>query len=207
MVAGSKLNPIWRPMSYSPCTIASEEPSLLTNLAQLLDGARKEFDADHGAAKALLIRAASLLRVEIERKSGDAGGDRETGGLVAWQIRRLNVLIEARLDQPIFLRELSAAAKLSEAYFCRAFKRTFHETPHSYVVRRRLERAVSLMLTSDLSLCDIALRCGFTDQAHLCKQFRRRYAQTPAAWRRERTEVQSHRSVNAPGPEYAIGLS
>jgi AraC-like DNA-binding protein len=197
-------------MSYSPYTtksaLAPEEPSLLPDLAQLLDSARKEFDADHEVAKAFVNRAASLLRVEIERLSADAGHDRKSGGLAAWQIRRLNVFIEARLGQPILLKELSAVAKLSVAYFCRAFGRTYQETPHAHVVRRRLERAKSLMLTGDLSLSDIALRCGFTDQAHLCKLFRVRYAQTPAAWRRERTEAGSRKSKSNPRRELTAGL-
>lgn len=187
-------------MSYSTGTSAiaavSEEPSFLPSLARLIDHASKEFDADRDAAKALLVRAASLLRVEIERKVPDTTTDRGTGCLVGWQIRRLNVFIEARLEQPILLKELSAVTKLSTAYFSRAFKRTFRETPHCYVVRKRLERAETLMLTSDQSLIDIALHCGFTDQAHLCKLFRRRHRQTPAAWRRERTESGS---VSKPG--------
>jgi AraC-like DNA-binding protein len=172
-------------------------------LAKLLDNARKEFDTDREVAKALVARAASLLRVEIERQSGDIVPGRRSGCLVAWQIRRLNVFIEARLDQPILLHELSAVTKLSTAYFSRAFKRTFQETPHSYIVRRRLERAESFMLTGDLSLTDIALRCGFTDQAHLCKLFRRRNGQTPAAWRRERTEISSSEPRTAPRRERA----
>jgi AraC-like DNA-binding protein len=168
--------------------IVSEDPGLLPNLAQLLDNARKELDVDHEVAKALLVRASSLLRVEIERKLAGAGRLAVPGSLAAWQIRRLDVFIAARLDQPILLKELSTVAKLSVAYFCRSFRRTFQETPHAHLVRRRLERAEGLMLTSDLSLSDIALRCGFSDQAHLCKLFRRRHAQTPAVWRRERTE-------------------
>jgi AraC family transcriptional regulator len=184
--------------STDTCAPAAEEPGLLPSLAKLLDSARKEFDGDRDTAKALVTRAMSLLRVELERQSADIARDRAAGGLVPWQVRRLNVYIEARLDQPILLRELSTISKLSTAYFSRAFKRTFRETPHSYIVRCRLERAEGLMLTSDLSLSDIALRCGFTDQAHLCKLFRRRYAKTPAAWRRERTDIDSRKSKAVP---------
>ncbi|HEX4158508.1 MAG TPA: AraC family transcriptional regulator [Rhizomicrobium sp.] len=173
--------------------IVCDESNLLPNLAKLLETVRKEFDVDREVAKALLSRAASLLRVEIDRQMVDLVSENERG-LAAWQIRRLNDFIEARLDQPIRLKDLSTISKLSTAYFCRAFKRTFHETAHSHIVRRRLEYAESLMLTSDLTLSDIALRCGFTDQAHLCKLFRRQYAQSPAVWRRERTETTRRRA-------------
>jgi AraC family transcriptional regulator len=190
--------------STNSCAPASEESGLLPSLAKLLDSARKELDADRDTAKALMTRAASLLRVELERQSADIVREQTSGGLVPWQVRRLNVYIEARLDQPILLQELSAISKLSTAYFSRAFKRTFRETPHAHIVRCRLKRAESLMLTSDLSLSDIALRCGFTDQAHLCKLFRRRYAQTPAAWRRERTDIDSRKSRGTLPEECAI---
>jgi|SRR5271163_2833184 len=163
-------------------------PDLLPSLASLLESARKEFDADREAARALLGRATSLLRVEIDRRANEDESDRGGGGLAGWQIRRLMVFVDARLEKPIRLRELSEICKLSTAYFCRAFKRTFNETPHSYVVRRRLAKAETLMLTSDLLLSDIAFRCGFTDQAHLCKLFRQQYGGSPAAWRRQQTD-------------------
>jgi AraC family transcriptional regulator len=171
---------------------APAEPDILPSLVKLLESVRKEFDADREVAKALLVRASSLLRVEIDRQATDIDPQNKTGGLASWQIRRLNVFIEARLDQPIRLKELSAISKLSTAYFSRAFKLTFRETPHACIVRRRVERAKSLMLTTDLLLSDIAARCGFSDQAHLCRLFRQQHAKSPAAWRRERTDVRGH---------------
>jgi AraC family transcriptional regulator len=167
-------------------------PDILPSLIKLLDSARKEFDADREVAKALLVRAASLLRVEIDRQATDLDPRNKTGGLAAWQIRRLNGFIEARLDQPIRLNELSAISKLSTAYFSRAFKLTFLETPHAYIVSCRLKRAETLMLTTDILLSEIAARCGFADQAHLCRLFRQQYAESPAAWRRERTDIRSY---------------
>ena len=169
--------------------VGGDEPNLLPSLATLLDAARQKLDGDHEAAKVLLTRATSLLRVAIDRRAMGGDAQRAGGGLAGWQARRLVVFIDARLDQPIRLNELSEVSKLSTAYFCRAFKRTFGETPHSYIVRRRLDKAETLMLTSDLPLSHIAIRCGFTDQAHLCKLFRQQYAHSPAAWRRQRTEV------------------
>jgi transcriptional regulator GlxA family with amidase domain len=54
------------------------------------------------------------------------------------------------------------------------------------VVRRRLQRAGHLMITSTASLSEIALNVGFSDQAHLCRLFRQAFGQSPANWRRER---------------------
>ena len=152
---------------------------------------------------ALLTRATSLVRVEIDRQAASEEPERAGGGLASWQARRLALFVDARLDRPIRLKELAEVSKLSTAYFCRAFKRTFNETPHSYIVRRRLNKAETLMLTSDFALSDIAARCGFADQAHLCKLFRQQYARSPAAWRRERTEVSSRRSKIETGENLA----
>jgi AraC family transcriptional regulator len=168
------------------------QPDLIPSLARLLENVRKELDADREVAKALLVRAASLLRTEIDRQASECEPERKTGGLASWQVRRLNVFIEARLDQPIRLVELGAISKLSTAYFSRAFKQTFGETPHFHIMQRRLSRAEMLMLTTDLLLGDIAARCGFADQAHLCRHFRRQYKKSPAAWRRERTERRTY---------------
>jgi AraC family transcriptional regulator len=195
-------------MSYSAIpkrqTGMADAPNLLPSLAKLLDDARLELDGDQEAAKALLTRATSLVRVEIDRQAASDEPEKIGGGLASWQARRLTVFIDARLDRPIRLKELSEVSKLSTAYFCRAFKRTFNETPHSYIVLRRLNKAETLMLTSDFSLSDIAIRCGFADQAHLCKLFRQQYAQSPAVWRRERTEVCSRKVKVGGGANYAI---
>ena len=92
--------------------------------------------------------------------------------------------IDSHITEPVLVADLCALIQRSEAHFSRSFKRTFGESPHSFVVRRRVELAAEYMLTTDASLSDIALRCGFTDQAHLCKHFRQAAGQTPAAWRR-----------------------
>jgi AraC-like DNA-binding protein len=80
--------------------------------------------------------------------------------------------------------DLCAVVRRSEAHFSRSFRSTFGYSPHAFVVRRRVELAAKYMLQTDMSLSDIALGCGFVDQAHLCKHFRVVTGQTPAAWRR-----------------------
>ena len=60
------------------------EPDILPSLVKLLESVRKEFDADREVAKALLVRAASLLRVEIDRQAIDTDPQNKTGGLAAW---------------------------------------------------------------------------------------------------------------------------
>jgi len=108
--------------------------------------------------------------------------------LLPWQSRRVREFIDGRIGTRILISDLSAIAKLSESHFARAFKSTFGQTPHAYLVRRRVELASQLMRAGGNSLSDIALTCGFSDQAHLCRLFRRCIGQSPAAWRRARCE-------------------
>jgi AraC family transcriptional regulator len=98
----------------------------------------------------------------------------------------VRAFIDKNLHRTICTRDLSAVARRSPAHFSRSFKLTFGETPHTYVVKRRLEKACLLMVTSSASLSEIALCAGFSDQAHLCKLFRQAFGQSPANWRRER---------------------
>jgi AraC family transcriptional regulator len=154
------------------------------SLAKLLETVRRELERDREAAKASLATASNILQAEIERCSGTNGFTR--GGLAAWQILRVRAFIDGNLHRAIHIRDLSAIARRSPAHFSRKFKLAVGESPHAYVVRRRLERACHLMMTSTASLSQIALSVGFSDQAHLCRLFRQAFGQSPANWRRER---------------------
>jgi AraC family transcriptional regulator len=105
--------------------------------------------------------------------------------LLEWQIRRVREYVNAHIGSRILVSDLSRIAQRSEAHFTRAFKGTFGETPHAHLTRLRLDLASRAMLAGNASLTDIALTYGFTDQAHLCRLFRRWIGRTPAAWRRD----------------------
>ena len=154
------------------------------SLARLLETATRELERDREAAKASLVTASSILQAEIGRYS-DAS-DSIRGGLAAWQMFRVRAYIDSNLHRTIHIRDLSAVARRSPAHFSRKFKLALGESPHAYVVRRRLERACHLMMTSAAPLSEIALSVGFSDQAHLCRLFRQAFGQSPASWRRER---------------------
>ena len=157
---------------------------LANSLATLLETARRELERDRETAKASLATASTILQAEIERCSGANGSTR--GGLAAWQIARVRAYIDSNLQRTIHIRDLSEVARRSPAHFSRKFKLAVGESPHAYLVRRRLERACHLMMTSVESLSEIALSVGFSDQAHLCRLFRQAFGQSPASWRRER---------------------
>jgi len=110
------------------------------------------------------------------------------GGLAPWQVRRVTDYIEEHLSSTIRLQDLAAIARLSHSHFCRAFKESLGHPAHAYVMRRRVQRAQGLMLTTAESLSQIAALCGMADQAHFCKLFRRLVGESPNAWRRARRQ-------------------
>lgn len=158
----------------------------ITELAELLEAAREQLDRDRSAASASISQAASILRAELRRHAMGSVINSGPGELAGWQVRRLRAYIDSHLSETIHVKDLSGVARRSTAHFCRAFKRTFGQTPHAYLTARRLSRAKALMLEGDEPLSIIAVLCGFTDQAHLSKLFRQDTGETPAAWRRRR---------------------
>ncbi len=107
-----------------------------------------------------------------------------TGGLAAWQTRRVTEHVDRHLARNIRADDLARAANLSTGHFCRAFKVSIGETPHSYVIRQRVRRAQLMMLETADNLSEIASACGLADQAHLTRLFKRMVGATPLVWRR-----------------------
>src|SRR6266853_1738250 len=178
-------------------TDQSRFADLANSLVDLLDTTTRELERDREAAKASLATASSILKSEIERRSRAKGA--RPGALAGWQIARVRAFIDENLHRTIQVKDLSAVAQQSPAHFSRSFKQALGEPPHAYVVRRRLERACHLMITSSASLSEITLSVGFSDQAHLCRLFRPAFGQSPANWRRERgtpDEVTSRTRTN-----------
>jgi AraC family transcriptional regulator len=148
----------------------------------LLDAAVCQLDREL-AVHSTIVHAASLLRKQISSQVAQGNSD-ERGRLIAWQARKVRDYIDSHITGPILVSELCSLVRLSEAHFSRSFKRAFGQSPHAFVLRRRLEFAAEFMLQTDIPLSDIALRCGFADQAHFSKQFRQSNGLNPSAWRR-----------------------
>jgi transcriptional regulator GlxA family with amidase domain len=106
------------------------------------------------------------------------------GGLAPWQARIVKTHVNTHLDGNLRIKELARIVRLSSFHFSRAFRVSFGHSPHAYVTRLRVEHAEGLILTTNLKLGQIALDCGFADQAHFTKQFRRSCGESPGEWRR-----------------------
>jgi len=104
--------------------------------------------------------------------------------LPAWQIRLLTDYIESHIESPMSIQELASIARLSPSHFCRAFRRSLNESPHCFVMRRRVARSQALMSSTSAPLSHIAFDCGFADQAHFSRVHRKLVGVAPGKWRK-----------------------
>lgn len=102
-----------------------------------------------------------------------------------WKMRRLIEFIEDNLDGDLSLEAMAAEVQMSPLYLARAFKAAVGQSPHQYVLRRRIERAKELLRNTDRPIVEVALSSGFSSQSHLSTWFLREVGVPPAAYRRQ----------------------
>jgi AraC-like DNA-binding protein len=102
---------------------------------------------------------------------------------LARHLLRAKDLADGRYFEPLEVEDLAQAAGLSRAHFSREFRRTFGESPHAYLLTRRLERAAALLRTTDNSVAEICLAVGLQGIGSFTTSFKRTYGMTPTAYR------------------------
>jgi transcriptional regulator GlxA family with amidase domain len=174
--------------------IASHRHPLLTTqlasiVVRLLDRAVETLGRDHAVAKDCIVQASALLGTEPDH-DGPA-----RGGLTPWQVRKVTRHIDVELATTLRVRDCAAITGLSTSHFSRVFKISFGATFCQYVARRRTERAQEMMLMTSEGLCQIALSCGFVDQAHFTRVYHAQVGSSPGSWRRRRQSEQPNRNA------------
>src|SRR5215211_1372609 len=101
----------------------------------------------------------------------------------ARHLLRARDLADARYFEPLDVEDLASAAGLSRAHFSREFRRAFGESPHAYLLTRRLERAAALLRNTDRSVTDICLSVGLQSLGSFTTSFTRAYGVPPTAYR------------------------
>lgn len=131
-------------------------------------------------------------RVASPRANRKSATSRESDPLQLWRLQRVVVYIEAHLADHVTLMELSEAAGFSPMHFAGQFRTATGMRPHDYVLRRKVEEAQVLLLTSDLPIVDVALSFGFLSQAHFTTVFKRFVGTPPLRWQHvRRRQIQS----------------
>lgn len=105
-------------------------------------------------------------------------------GLSPEQRRRVQKFIDDNLERNVSLAEIAHIAGISVFYLIRQFKATFGCPPYAFLMRRRLERARCMIESEKTPLKFVAMSCGFSDQSHMTRLFRRTYSTTPLECRR-----------------------
>src|SRR5882762_9379850 len=160
---------------------------MATAIANLIEHAEAAIESDRDLARDCITRALALLRTAGtpgNRATASPSTKPQRGGLAPWQARRVVAHVDTHLASRIRTQHLTVLTKLSVSHFSRAFKTSFGVPPLEYVAARRIQLACELMLTTDDSICQIALACGLCDQSHFCRVFRRVVGASPNVWRR-----------------------
>jgi len=133
-------------------------------------------------ARSLLERCLILiLRRECQ------GGDNDIPWLAALRDERMSRalgLLRTRITAPPSVAELAATAGMARSTFLRRFRETFGQSPRTLSVGFRMERAATILRTSDTPIKSVAARTGFQSRSHFSRSFHRRFDQSPDAYRR-----------------------
>ena len=104
---------------------------------------------------------------------------------LARHLLRARDLMDSRFAEPLDLEALATVAGVSPRHFSRSFRRTFGETPHQYLLTRRIERARYLLRTTDLRVAEVCLDVGWGSVGSFTTSFRRHVGVSPTEYRRE----------------------
>ena len=108
---------------------------------------------------------------------------------------RAKDLADARYREPLDVSALARAAHLSEAHFSREFRRAFGESPHQYLLTRRLERAAELLRSTDRTVAEICFAVGLRSVGSFTTSFGRAYGVSPTAYRAEHLPAITHARI------------
>jgi AraC family transcriptional regulator len=131
---------------------------------------------------AAVMLAARLLQQHSIRIAKLASDEH---GLSSYTLRQVLAYIRSHLSEDLSLIDLAQVSGMSPYYFLRLFKQSMHVTPRQYIIQMRIDLAKELLRSGELSIADIALQCGFTNQSHFTNVFRQITKTTPKTYQRD----------------------
>lgn len=158
---------------------------LLDQLAIAVLNALREGNADDRVYVETLAHVIAMHLARAHSARSAARAEAPPDGLSRARIRRLLDYIEQHLGEDLSLEAMAAEVELSPLYLVRAFRAAVGQSPHRYVVSRRVEHARRLLSGTAIPIAEIALAAGFSSQSHLSNWFRRIVGVSPAAYRKQ----------------------
>lgn len=169
------------------------DPQQFRDLPQFVDAdlcaagvmLRDALDADDISSGVMFEAMSRVLLVKLLQRYGQRRPDEIelSARFTSAHYHRVLAVVRARLDQTITVEELAKEAGMSPSHFSRVFKETLGSTPMQYVLAYRIEQAIKMMSDPARPLGDVALACGFADQAHFSRSFKQVTGQTPRQFR------------------------
>ena len=158
----------------------------------------KSFTSSIYADGITLSILARLLEIMVARSAVKPPRTPSVSPLEAWRVKMAIDFIDQRIDQSMTSAEMGAAVGLSPMHFAARFRAATGTSPHTFILRRRIEHAQTLLATTKSTVADIAFSVGFRTQAHFTTVFRRHVDDTPHRWRgkhRATARMESRESV------------
>lgn len=120
--------------------------------------------------------------------------------LAPWQVNLAMRTMGQKLSDSISISDVASMCRLSFCYFVRAFTNTVGIAPYAWFVQQRILSAKALLSETPMPLAQVALECGFSDQAHFTKAFAKASGMTPAKWRRLAKTLEPNGSIGSQTP-------
>jgi AraC-like DNA-binding protein len=158
-----------------------------TRLRALVTAVHAEMAAGFPSGKLFLDSVEQAIAVALinGHAAGRHSAQRHRGGLGSARLRKIKELVDANMDDDLSLDEMAQSVELSTAHFARLFRKSTGETPHQFVLRRRIERAKAMLRDRETRVLDVAVACGFKTQQHFAQVFRAVCGISPTEYRQD----------------------
>lgn len=178
---------MWDPASIAD--VSHDRDAVIEGLVEALLKREKAEDVSRSFDNDMLLSQLMSRLTDLRNKSIPGEKQPRTVALQRWRLERVNRFIDANIDRPIRLEALARASGLSPMYFAAQFRAATGVRPHDYVLRRRVQRAKSLLAAPNSSIVDVALSVGFQSQAHFTTVFKRIVGLPPRRWREHQSRI------------------
>jgi AraC-like DNA-binding protein len=152
-----------------------------TKIARLVSALARVSDGPHARLRTDVL--SMELLIELAEATSPVRTQRAIRPDVKERVVRAREYLDEHLSEPIDLRTLAREVSLSPFHLARLFRQEVGESPHRYLVRRRLDRAADLLVTTPLTITQVRERGGVGAPGHLAQAFRRRFGVPPSVYR------------------------